>query len=296
MATSIATPFDSLLEKLIGSQTNTNVDEQLGVKNLISQLLSGQQQTSGQTTNKSTTTADLQRLGDVYNRQANGITPDMLKAIFTEGAKAVPQLVSSTANAVGARSAGNSPLATSLTELNTNLTGQAAKLNNDMLTQAGNTAAQIAAMTKQVTDQQSTNNTVNNTQNTTTNQDQTSTRASDTVQRSTINAKSSAITAGLAGLASLLQGSGIKLSDVTGILGKMFGSGSGGLTIDGAVNAGFGDGTGLGGDWSTPTIDSGGTSDVGTGLGEIWGWADGGIVPTPNLKLGDSAKKAPGQR
>jgi hypothetical protein len=281
-----------LLEKLIGSQSTINTDEQLGVKNTINQTTTGQTNVTGQDVGTSVMTADIGRLADVYNRQAAGVTPEMLQAIFREGSKAAPQLVSSTANAVGARSGGNSPLATALGELQSNLVGQAAKLNTDMLGQAGQTAAQIGALTRQVTDTKNTNQATTSGQNVLTNQDQLSTKGSDTTRRDTINTKSTALTGGALALASLLKNSGIDAGTIAGLL-KKIGIGDSGLSLGDAANTGFGDGTGLGGDWYTPTFGED-TAGLGEGFGGIFGWKDGGIVPTP--QLGFDTKKVLGQR
>src|SRR6266404_856951 len=95
-------PFiTDLLNKLVGTMSNTSTNENLGVKNLINQLTTGQQ--TGTTNQTQQTSADLSKLNQVFAQQQAGISPDALKAIFTEGAKQVPGLVASTANAVGAR-------------------------------------------------------------------------------------------------------------------------------------------------------------------------------------------------
>ena len=172
-------PFDMLLEKLIGSQTTTNTDEQLGVTNIVNQGTTGQKNVTGQDIGTSVMSADIGRLADVYQRQAAGVTPEMLQAIFREGSKAAPQLVSSTANAVGARSGGNSPLATALGELQSNLVGQAAKINTEMLGQAGQTAAQIGALTRNITDTKNTNQATSDSTNQNMTQNQLSTKGSD---------------------------------------------------------------------------------------------------------------------
>ena len=48
-----------------------------------------------------------------------GINKGDLEAIFREGSRAVPGLVAATANAVGARTVNNDPLATALGDLHT---------------------------------------------------------------------------------------------------------------------------------------------------------------------------------
>jgi hypothetical protein len=95
--------------------------------------------------------ADIAGLRDVYAEQAKGVTPEMLAAIFTEGAKAAPQLITSQSNAMGARGVGNTAVARVLNNLNASLTEKAANLNRQMLTERANTAAAIAANTRNTT-------------------------------------------------------------------------------------------------------------------------------------------------
>lgn len=280
-----ASPFDMLLEKLIGSQSTINTDEQLGVKNTIDQSTTGTQNVTGQDVSQSVMSADIGRLADVYNRQAAGVTPEMLQAIFREGSKAAPQLVSSTANAVGARSGGNSPLATALGELQSNLVGKAAELNTTMLSQAGQTAAQIGALTRQVTDTKNTNQATTSGQNVLTNQDQLSTKGSDTTRRDTINTKSTALTGGALALASLLKNSGIDAGTIAGLL-KKIGIGSSDVPWTGTTGPILTD---------TPFD----PNIFGDGEQIPWGdygmgWKDGGIVDVPKLSF--DTKKALGQR
>lgn len=301
--------FDNLLEKLIGTSSSTNVDETLGVTNLLKQLSgtnTSQNQTNTGTTTQSTN-ADVSKLNQVFNQQQAGITPDALRAIFTEGSKAVPGLTAATANAVGARSSGNSALATSLTDLNTNLTSQAATQSQAMRNAAAGTAAQIADLTKTITGSntgnQNTSGVTNQTSDTT--QNQGTVRNLDTRTGSTINAKSAGLTAGTALLASLLGGGGDgKSSNLTdlltkggGLLSKFFGgdvSGNGNL-FDGITFGGQGVADNGGADIA-PIFNFGDQSG-----GTDWtnyfsnGWADGGIVPTPQLRLSnqsDSKKKS----
>ncbi len=108
---------------------------------------------TGVITNNSTTktTADMTGLRDVYAEQAKGVTPEMLKAIFEEGARAAPNLIRAHANAVGARVSGNSAVASSLGDLETKLTRQIADLNRQMLNDRGVTAGKIAENTREST-------------------------------------------------------------------------------------------------------------------------------------------------
>lgn len=94
------------------------------------------------------TSADLAALRDVYAKQSAGITPEMLQAIFQQGAKAAPQLVTANAQALGTRMAGNTPVAQVLGQLQVDLTSKAADLNRQMLSDSGVTAAKIGDLTK----------------------------------------------------------------------------------------------------------------------------------------------------
>jgi hypothetical protein len=100
----------------------------------------GQQVTKGD--------ADTAALREVYAKQAGGITPEMLDAIFTQGAKAAPQLVVANANALGARAGNNTPVAAALQQLHLDLTSKAADINRQMLADSGNTAGKIADVTR----------------------------------------------------------------------------------------------------------------------------------------------------
>jgi hypothetical protein len=107
--------------------------------------------TTQQSQQTQTATANIDPLLETYNKQAAGITPEMLAAIFQQGSKAAPQLLTANSNALGARVGNNSPLAAALNELQTNLVAKAADINRQMLQDSGQTAANIAANTKSVT-------------------------------------------------------------------------------------------------------------------------------------------------
>lgn len=109
--------------------------------------------TSGQVVNNSTTTsnADVSALKAILAKQSAGVTPEMLNAIFEQGARAAPDLIRAHADAVGTRISNNSGVATSLGDLETKLTRQVADLNNTMLAQSASTAGQIADLTKSST-------------------------------------------------------------------------------------------------------------------------------------------------
>lgn len=126
-----------------GTQTGTNTSATTGTNT------SATTGTRTGTTNQTTTgIADTSQLQKVFEQQQAGITPQMLAAIFSEGAKKTPGLISATANAVGARSSNNTPLATALTQLNASLTNQAAELDLRQKNASGDTAARIAELTR----------------------------------------------------------------------------------------------------------------------------------------------------
>ena len=143
-----------------GSQTTTGTNTQ-NTTGSTSQSTTGQTATTGtigttgtntqNSTSTATSTADIAGLQTVLQRQLAGLTPEALQAIFYEGSKAVPSLVATQANALGARVDGNTPLAKVMRDLNVDLTNKAALASIDMLNQAGNTAANIAQATKSTT-------------------------------------------------------------------------------------------------------------------------------------------------
>jgi hypothetical protein len=307
--TPIANPFDGLqglFDKIIGSSTVGTDQQSLStnqiLQNLMNSLTTQNQTTTGnqvQTNNQQTTgtvqnTSDVSALQKVFQQQQAGVTPDMLKAIFTEGAKAVPQLVATTANAVGARPGSNSALATSLDSLNNNLVSQAAQLNQSMLNQSGQTAAQIADATKSQT---TTNNTTGNQQLSTTQQlqnllqqmqqqnqttDTQQLKRDDSTSKTGINSQQTGIAAGLAGLASLLGSNpGDLLKAIPG-LGSLFGGGTVG-SPDLGSNPGDPNADSnpdLNGTPFDPTIPS---PDMGNDIGI--GYADGGVVDPAAPKM-----------
>lgn len=136
-----------LLTKAIGGTSDQDVTKTgstTGTQNQTGTTTGTQANVTDQTTQS---TADVEALQKVFAQQQGGITPEMLAAIFSEGQKAAPQLVASTANAVGARASNNTPLATALTALNAQLTNQAAQLDLQQKNASANTAAQIAQLT-----------------------------------------------------------------------------------------------------------------------------------------------------
>lgn len=201
-------PLTGLLSSILGGETqqDLNKDETgtaTGTQNVTGTQTNNQNTTQNSNTNTSTTgqqtnagtvattgansqtqqgssvqssNADISALQEVYARQKAGITPEMLSAIFSEGAKKQPQLITSYANAVGARASENTPLATSLRDLQTNLTTQAATMNNQLLSDSSQTAARIAELTKALTTTQNNTTTGTNTQTQDSNSTQNSTQ------------------------------------------------------------------------------------------------------------------------
>lgn len=102
--------------------------------------------------NVNQTSADIAALQEILQRQMAGISPEMLKSIFEQGSKEAPQLLSTQANALGARTGSNTPLAAALNMLNSNMTSKAADINFQMLHDAMTSASKIGDLTKRVTD------------------------------------------------------------------------------------------------------------------------------------------------
>ena len=133
-----------------GSQATTGTTTNTG-----SQATTGTVNNTNTGTNTSVssqqTVADLSALKNVFNQQQAGVTPEMLAAIFQQGSKAAPQLVTANANALGARAGSNTPVAAVLQNLQMDLTSKAADLNRQMLADSAGTAAKIADLSKTVT-------------------------------------------------------------------------------------------------------------------------------------------------
>lgn len=162
-------PLFPLLTSVLGGQSSTEgTTSTSGTSSgTTSQAGTSQQSTTGTTgqtgsttsnqtstgTSTQTTTADVAALREILGKQMAGISPEMLSAIFEEGAKKVPGLTTAYANAVGARASDNSPLALSIRDLQGDLTNQAAQLNLQLLKDSGFTAQALADLTKTVTDQ-----------------------------------------------------------------------------------------------------------------------------------------------
>lgn len=163
-----------LLETVLGKQADTNIASTQATTGSTTQALTGttNQATTGNTaqnttgsTSQSTVgttrnlgsqtqnqtvqgTADTAALREVFAKQSQGITPEMLAAIFQQGVKQAPNLVTAQAGALGARGVGNSPMAQVLNQLNGDLTSKAADINRQLLADSGITAANIAANTR----------------------------------------------------------------------------------------------------------------------------------------------------
>lgn len=106
--------------------------------------------TTVNTSNHEQVSADTTALREAYAKQAAGITPEMLQAIFQQGSKAAPNLVLAQSNALGSRGVGNTAVAQVLNQLNGDLTSKAADMNRQMLSDSANTAGKIADMTKSI--------------------------------------------------------------------------------------------------------------------------------------------------
>lgn len=132
-----------VLSRAIGGTTDQDITK--GGSTTGNQTQTGTQ--TGVTDQTTQSTADVDALKQVFAQQQAGITPQMLAAIFAEGQKAAPQLVASTANAVGARAGNNTPLAVALTNLNAQLTSKAAELDLNQKNASSETAARIAQLT-----------------------------------------------------------------------------------------------------------------------------------------------------
>lgn len=134
------------------SQTGTDRTVSQSASRTIGDTLT---QRSGSSSSTQAVSADTSALREVYARQMAGISPEMLAAIFQQGIKQAPQLLVSQANALGARTGNNTPVAAALNMLNSDLTAKAADVNYNMLRDAGSIATQLAEMTKVITNNSS---------------------------------------------------------------------------------------------------------------------------------------------
>jgi hypothetical protein len=265
-----------LLQNAIGGTTDQNVVKTETTNNNQSTTGTNNTNTSGQQTQNSSqttqNTADVSALQQVFQQQQAGISPEMLAAIFTEGSKAAPGLVAATANAVGARSSDNTPLATALTNLSAQLTSKAADATLAQRNASAQTAAQIAQATGGTTTT-GTNTNINNTNQTqNTNQAQTGTTG---VNGTTNNQTDTQPNYGnVTKLLGLLLGGSVANNALSGLggIGGALGSGTsaigqllGGIVGTGGKPAGSGGGTGTGvsqGDSNSGTLDPAGNGQV----------------------------------
>lgn len=126
------------------SQNTSGTNKQTGTTSTTGNV-------AGTTANNQQRTADIAQLLQVFQQQQAGISPEALAALFTEGSKAAPGLVTANANAVGARSSNNTPLATALTGLSSDLTSKAAQISMQQRDASAVTAGKIAELTGGVT-------------------------------------------------------------------------------------------------------------------------------------------------
>lgn len=260
MAEPIAQPASgaNLLTQLLGQMSNTSGNSSSLAQQLSNILTNGSTTgtTSGTSSATTTTSAELAPLIAAFTQAQGGMNPEQLTAlitsIFTEGARAVPELTTQFANSSGSRVSGNSGLNLALGDLNKNLSSQAvqALLGYNQASQqtAANTAAQIAANTRQTQQTgQQTQQTANTTQQqqqqvgTTSNQ-----QTQQQQQRSGIDPK----------MASLVGAGGTALNwlDKKGVFDGIFNRGSGSV-------GGIGTGT-LPSASSMPTLTNGGGSSL----------------------------------
>lgn len=334
-------PLTGLLSSLLGGSTDTDTNKDVTQTDTGTSATTGNSTTTGtqnttgtsgttgtQTstgTNNSTTqtNADTTDLQKVFDKQNAGITPDQLAAIFTEGSKATPGLITAYANATGSRSSNNSPLAGGLSDLMNKLTTSAATLNEQMLSDSGTTAANIANLTKGQTTTGTTGGTQTNDSTTNTNNNTTSTNntastnntdtTSDSNQNTTQNVDATtglpsdnlkllaALGIGGSTLSSILGGgSGTAL---TNLLQSVTGTGANGTTsllttLKGLLNGGTNPGYQAGGNY-VPTSsdlkalygDTGYTGDLTVGS-DAWYeelMSESGISSLPLTAGGDTS-------
>jgi len=161
MAEPIAQPAAgaNLLTQLLGQLNTTNGSSNQLVQQLQNALTNGSTtgSTAGTSTATTSTSAELAPLIAAFTQAQGGMDPAQLSAlitsIFTEGAAAVPALTQQFANSTGSRVSGNSGLNLALGDLNRNLSSQAVQAllqyNQGSQRTAADTAAQIAANTRQ---------------------------------------------------------------------------------------------------------------------------------------------------
>lgn len=247
------------------SQTTDGTNKVTGNVNTTGNTLSQQDTTTQKT-------ADTSALMKVFEQQQAGVSPEMLQAIFTQGAGQVPGLVATLANAVGARQSGNAPLAAGLGTLMAQLTGKAAELTTSQRNASGQTAAAIADATsgqkttgnvaQQSTQQQATDQLTQLLQNVLGNTAQTTDQATSNTSKSNT-----------AGTTTNNEETQLNSDNLGSLLGVLLGGG--------VLNSGL-EGAGLGGIGS---VLSGGASNIGAALAKLLGGgADAGAGTNQSIE------------
>jgi len=227
-----------LLTSLLGQNTNTNSQQQQVVQNLQNALTQGSVTgtqggtQAGTSTANTINTANIAPLLQEYARNSGDIDPatmqQIISTIFTEGARAVPELTGQFANSTGSRVRGNSGLNLALTDLNRNLSTQALTTilgeNQARRAAAANTAAQVAANTRETaqTGTQQQANTQQTQQQTQQAQQQTGGTVSNAATQQQARQSVNPNMAGLVGVGGTL----LNFLDKKGAFGRLFGQGS----------------------------------------------------------------------
>lgn len=239
--------------QLLGTQGSTNTSGQTLAQQIQNALTQGSTtgSTSGTSTATTTNTAELAPLIQAFSQASQGMSPEMLtqliSSIFTEGAAKIPALTQQYANATGSRVSGNSGLQLALSDLNRDMSTQAVQAllgyNQQQAATAAQTAAQIAANTRQ------TNQTGQQQQQTagTTQQSQQQTGSTNTTQQQQQGTKSGVNP----NMAALLGAGGTALNflDKKGVFDSIFGRNTG----TGGIGTGITSSAGL-----APTLTNGG--------------------------------------
>lgn len=301
MATNLGIDIASLLGSIVGSQQGTEqsrADRESGTSNQAvtgnsTQAVTGNstQQQSGATsqsgstvgsqtgtTNTSQSTQNIANVADLtslMNQQRGGLTPEALKAIFTQGSAGMPNVIGAYSNAVGASAGNNSGVQLALEGMMGKILETAALSQQAGVNSAAETAGRIAQLTSgsttsgQNTNLQSTTQTQNQTgtssQNTTGTQNQNTTGtqnqnvAGSTTRTADINTNTD-------------QSTSVDDSRVMGLLGLLLG---GGVLSSGLNQAGLGGLVGAGG--SAINAAGGGIAELLRLIG-VGGTAGGGAI------------------
>lgn len=127
------------------SQTGT-ASQQANTVNTASNTSQTGSQT-GTTQQTTQNNANVLALQQILEQQQRGMSADALQALFRVGAEGAPALTAQYANAVGARTSNNSPLAVSLEGMMSKIMQQAALGQQSALAAAADTASKIAQLT-----------------------------------------------------------------------------------------------------------------------------------------------------